>query len=359
MSSSVYTFADLNNLFIKKIEDSSSFDEEYYVCCDYRPNHWDKLLLISPSEKGTAVVPIRSDNQGLSTYLSHLLFDVALDKETLEKCPLSNYAHEKFIISRYCDNDIDLSAIRDYLDRAGFGGKHHWDWFVDKHGTRHVAVILDVVLDQEQTKELAEIFTNGVNDLGSFTEYWLDFFKWCIDTGKYERDMNRFCNDNKKQENYFKPTYWKMLQAKKKAIDSVSKKPYKYSRILDDDESFETDGDAAITLKLPESSKLAGKYLCYAVACSQGDSVAVGGIFDEVPEYINTLEESDPGIDNAIVSFETAAVPTEPIFFEYLPNEETFIDYFFEGENHGMIYFGDKQEAYTYWSEKLQDREDW
>lgn len=368
MASDVYTFADLNDLSIVESTDNFYCADGYSICCDYGSDYQSKLLLISPLKEGTAVIAIGNADSGLGTYLSSMLFDLVLDKEILKKCPLSNYGQREFIEWQLLNTGIINDMVIDFLEHSDFKGKcrkfvYKYYPCKDESEYREEVILLNTVLDQEQTKKLAEIFVNGVSGLGSFVEACLSYMKRWIDTGKLDQDIERFCNAKDDWRNYFKPAYWKMLQAKKKALKaatkSVTKRSYRYPKVLEDDGSFKTDGDAAITLKLPESSKLAGKYLCYAVACSQGDSVAVGGIFDEVPEYINTLEESDPGIDNAIVSFETAAVPTEPIFFEYLPNEETFIDYFFEGENHGMIYFGDKQEAYTYWSEKLQDRKDW
>lgn len=366
MSSNVYDFANLSNLFVVESTDSPSCFKDYDVCYDYSSGYPSELLLIRQLEEGTAVMPKGNADSGLGIYLSRMLFNVVLNKEALEKCPLSDYGQRVFInrqlLGTYIINDI----IIDFLEHSDFKGKcRKFIYTRISYGSEYKkeVILLNTVLDQEQTKKFAEIFVNGVSGFGSFAEACLSYLKRWVDTGKFDQDIEEFCSAKDDWRDYFKPAYWRMLQAKKKALKaltkSVTKRSYRYPKVLEDDGSFKTDGDAAITLKLPKSSKLAGKYLCYATVWGQGEGAAVGGIFDEIPEYINVLDEEDPGTDNAINSFETTLDPYEAMFFEYLPNEETFIDFYLEDENHGLIYFGNKQNAYNYWSEKLQGGEDW
>lgn len=368
MSNKIYRFKDLSNLSIVESTDNFYCADGYSVCCDYGSDYQSELLLISPLKEGTAVIARGSADRGLGVYLSRMLFNVVLNKETLEKCPLSDYGQREFIEWQLLDTSIINDIVIDFLEHSDFKGKCRkfvYKYYPCGDGSeyREEAILLNTVLDQEQTKKFAEIFVNGVSSFGSFAEACLSYMKRWIDTGKLDQDIEKFCNAKDDWRDYFKPAYWKMLQAKKKALKaatkSVTKRSYRYPKVLEDDGSFKTDGDAAITLKLPKSSKLAGKYLCYATVWGQGEGVAVGGIFDEIPEYINVLSKEDPGTDNAINSFETTLDPYEAMFFEYLPNEETFIDFYLEDENHGLIYFGNKQNAYNYWSEKLQGEEDW
>jgi hypothetical protein len=365
MSSDFYTFAELSNLSIEPVTKEHDFDGGYHLCLRYPDStYMEKLLFIGQSGDDTVIVPFNDSDYGLGVYLMYILCSVVFDKETFKKSPLSTYGYRNFISEQLDKGAIDFAIVKDYLDRSGFSEKYHQDRVVDNSSmfkTRHKAIVLDTTLNQEQTKELAEMFINGVGDLGSFTETWIDFFNFYIKTGKYNQGIEEFCKryTDSYDKHYYKPFYWKKVLARKRLERSAVKRPYRYPNVLVDDKSFETDGDAAITLKLPSSSELAGKYLCYATVWGQGEGVAVGGIFDEIPEYINVLDEKNLGTDNAINSFEITVGPNEAIFFEYLPNKETFIDYYLEDENHGMIYFGDKQKAYDYWSDKLQGSEDY